>query len=81
MKKGMLFLVALLATPSWAQTVSSEKKIVVTTSEENIHVQKVLNGRACRAASDQDWLQVCRSAIILSDLLDEARDQKATGKP
>lgn len=77
-----LILVCLIAMcrQGYAQVTVSQTPIPVEMSEEYIHVQKVLNGRACRAATDQDWQQVCRLAVTMSDHLDEAKKPKPEPK-
>lgn len=53
-----------------AQTITVER----TPQESDTIV--ILLGRGCRAASDQDWLQVCGAAVIQAQKEIEARKPK-----
>lgn len=58
-----------------AQTITVER----TPSESDTLL--ILLGRACRASTDQDWIQVCGAAIVQAQKELEARKPKPVKPP
>jgi hypothetical protein len=72
--KRLILLATLLAFPALAQPVVVER----TPQESDTIV--ILLGRACRNATDQDWIQVCNAAVGQAQKELEARKPKPEPK-
>lgn len=71
----VLFIGSVFWCESRAQTITVER----TPQESDTIV--ILLGRGCRAASDQDWLQVCGAAVVQAQKEIEARKPKPAKTP
>ncbi len=76
MSRSLALLIVLFSLPAGAQQVYTVER---TPAEGDTMV--ILLGRACRAATDQDWITVCTAAINQAAKESEARKKLAPAPP